>query len=446
MKRIRSCGRLAVLFKRITVALLAAATLAICLGAQEKKKEWKDRTEYDLYENITKTSDANAWLETLGKWSRTYPETDYADIRRQMYLETYRTLERPREAFNAAVEVLKDNPNNLVALSAIVGYVYRLNPPRPDDIDTAEKASSSILNNLDTIYSKENRPPAMTDAEAAKAKPALKVFAQRTIGWIAYTRKDWPKAETELAKVLQLDPSQGQVSYWLGVAILSQAQPEKQPQALYDFARAAAYDGTGALSAADRQQVQTYLDSIYKKYHGSPEGLDKLEAQARMTALPPADLQIKNAAEIEKERIEAQEAADRANPMLALWRSIKVALTGENGSSYFETSMKGAALPGNVNGVTKFKGKLVAMVPAARPKELLLAVGNPAVADVKLRLNDALPGTMEPGGELEFEGVAVSFNKEPFMVMFEVEKSKLAGWTGKNESKKSGVTAKKKAS
>jgi tetratricopeptide (TPR) repeat protein len=434
-------------YKKSAAIFLMLATLALCLPAQEKKPEWKDRAEYDLYDSITKTTDANAWLDTLNRWSAQYPQSDFADVRRKMYLETYRTLDRPREAFNAAVEVLKDNPNNLVALSVIVGFVSRLNPPTAADLEIGEKAASTILNNLDAIYSKDNRPQTMTDADAAKAKPDLKVYAQRTLGWVAYTRKDWPKAETELNRVLQLDPNQGQVSYWLGVTILEEAQPDKQPIALYHFARAAAYDGPGALSPTDRQQVQTYLNSVYKKYHGSADGLDKLTALAKTNAMPPRDLSslIKSAAAIEKERIDAEEAAAKANPMLALWKSIKKELTSDNGQAYFDANMKGAALPAGVNLVVKFKGKLVSMTPAVRPKELVLAIENSEVPDATLKLDSALPGKMEPGADLEFEGVAVSYTKDPFMVTFEVEKNKLAGWTGKNETKKSGGATTKKS-
>ncbi len=425
----------------IITAAAALAALTLGLAAQDKKKEWKDRAEYDLYESITKTSDPNLWLTSLDKWRSQYVQSDYADVRRVMYLETYRSLDRPREAFNAAQDVLKDNPNNLVALSAIVGYVYRLNPPSPADLDTAEKAATQIMANLDAIYAKDNRPAQMSDADASKAKPDLRIFAQRTIGWIAYTRKDWDKAEAELTKVLELDPKQAQVSYWLGVAILGEAKVEKQAAALYDFARAGAYDGPGSMPAADRQQVQTYLNTVYKKYHGSDEGLPQLLAVAKNSAKPPADFKILSQADIQKQRQEAEEIAAKANPMLALWRSIKVELTGAGGAAYFENNMKDAALPGGVNGVTKFKGKIVSMTPVVRPKELLLAIESPQVADTTLKLDSALAGKMEPGEEIEFDGVAKSYTKEPFMVTFEVEKAKIVGWTGKNDAtKKSTVT------
>lgn len=437
------------------IAAVVVLSLAPWLGAQEKKKEWKDRGEYDLYESITKTQDPNQWLSTIDKWKAQYPQSDYADVRRQLTLETYRALNKPREAFNAATEVLKDNPNNLVALSAIVGYVYSLvpfgaNPLTPQqqaDLDTSDKAAQQILSNLDAIYSKDNRPPAMTDAQAAQAKPQLKAFAQKTLGYIAMERKDYKRAQTELTKALDLDPNQAQVSFWLGTVMLAQNQtnPELQPAALYEFARSAAYDGTGALPATDRKQVQDYLSKVYAQYHGSADGLDKLMASSKMSALPPAGFALKSKVDMERERIEAEEAAAKANPMLALWKRVKQELQGPDGAAYFENNMKGAALPAGVNGVTKFKGKIVSMTPETRPKEIVLAIENGTTPDATLKLDSALPGKMDAGSEIEFDGVAESYTKDPFMVTFNVEKSHVEGWAGRNAPATKKHTASRKA-
>ena len=38
---------------------------------------------------------------------------------------------------------------------------------------------------------------------------------------------------------------------------------------------------------------------------------------------------------------------------------------------------------------------------------------------------------MDVGEELSFEGKAIEFRKEPFMLTFDVEKEQLEGWTGK---------------
>lgn len=423
---------------RVVIGAALVSSLMPGLPAQEKKKpDWKDPAEYDLYKPITQTQDPKLWLESLDKWTKQYPQSELADIRRQLYLETYRQLGKTREAFNAAFDVQRDNPNNLFALSTIVGFIYQLTPASPADLDIAERATTRILANLDGIYAKENRPTEMSDADAAKAKPDMRVFAQKTAGWIDWTRKDFKRAEVELAKAIALDPKQAQVSYWLGDAMLEQnkTNPEKQPIALYDFARAAAYDGPTSLPAVDRQNLMAYLNTAYVKYHGSDEGLEKLLASARSSALPPPGFQIKSAAQIEKERIEAEQAFDKAHPERALWKDLKAALTAPAGDTYFETNMRDALVP-------RLKGKLVATSPAAKPKELVLAIENSA-GDVTLKLDGALPGKMEPGGEIEFEGIAKSFTKDPFMVTFETERTKLSGWTGKNESLKKSSSSKK---
>jgi tetratricopeptide (TPR) repeat protein len=431
-------GRSLVLLKRSAATVAIGAALVFSMAGQEKKKpDWKDAAEYDLYKPITQTQDPKLWLDSLDKWTKQYPQSELADIRRQLYLETYRQLGRTREAFGAAVEVLRDNPNNLFALSTIVGSIYQLTPASSADLDVAERATTRIIANLDGIYAKENRPTEMTDADAAKAKPDMRTFAQKTAGWIDWTRKDFARAEVELGKAIALDPKQAQVSYWLADAMLEQnkTNPEKQPAALYYFARAASYDGPTALPAADRKSLTEYLNTAYVKYHGSDEGLDRLVASAKASAVPPSGFQIKSAAQIEKERMEAEQMFDKAHPEKALWKDLKAALTAPAGDTYFETNMRDALVP-------RLKGRLVATSPASKPKELVLAIENSA-GDVTLKLDGALPGKMEPGGEIEFEGIAKSFTKDPFMVTFDAEKAKVIGWTGKSESQKKNTSSKK---
>jgi hypothetical protein len=419
----------------------------------EKKKEWKERAEYELYESVTKSQDPNQWLATLDKWKAQYPQSDFADLRRQLYLASYRALQRPRQIFDAAAEVLGDNPYNLVALSAIVEHVYtvvpfgpaELTPQQSADLEIAEKAAAMLRGNLDVVCSKENRPPDMTDEQVTKAKPALRILAQRAIGYVALERRDYLAARLELTRVLELDPAQGQVSFWLARALLAQnkTNPELQPAALYDFARASVTEGAAALSTGDRQTLSAYLRDVYVKYHGSADGLDQLLALAKSSALPPAAFAIESKTDIEKRKFEAEAELERANPSVGLWKRIRTELQREGGDAYFDASMKGCALPGNVNGVVKFKGTLVGMMPTVRPRELVLAIENPDKPDVTLRLDSALAGKMELGAEISFEGVADSFSKDPFMITFTVEKSKIEGWAGKVPSASKKSAAKK---
>jgi len=431
-----------VLIKKTIAAVVAVTALTFGLSAQEaKKKEWKDRAEYDLYTAMAAEKTPAARLADLDKWKSTYPESDYADVRLQAYLITYQQVSRPQDAVNTAQDILKADPNDFRALSAIVFAIYTLSPvgaavtPQvAPALDAAEKSARYLLDNLDKVYAAEKKPQGASDADWGKAKSDEKALAQRSLGYVYMQRKDNEKATAELTKAVQMDPTQAQVSYWLAGALYAQAKakPEVVPAALYSYARAAAYDGPGSLPAAGRQQVETFLKRAYTTYHGSATGLDQLEAQAKTNALPAGEIKIDSVVDIAKAKAEEEAKAAAADPMGALWKSLRDQLTGDNGQSYFESGMKDADLPGGAGGVKMFKGKIISMTPETKPKEVVVSIGDGTTADALLKFDPPLPGKMEPGETLEFSGTAKEFTKSPFMVTFEVEKDNLTGWTGKN--------------
>jgi hypothetical protein len=424
-----------------TAAALVAAIAVPHAVAQDKKPEWKERAEYDLYDSAAKETNPATRLATLNKWRANYSDSGYADVRQDMFLITYQQLvqqqpARAREGFNIAVETLATRPNSWRALSAVVSYPYLFSSVSETELDAAQKGAARILDHLDEIYAPSQKPAEIKDAEWARQKPEMKVYAQRTLAWIEMQRKNNAGLEREANKALALDPNQAQVSYWLASAIAARIkdQPERYPVALYHYARATGYDGPGALIPADRQKIRDFLTNAYTKYHGSADGMDALIASARTSAVPPSDWKgVESAAEIARRKQLADEEEARKNPRLALWRNLRRELTGEKGGEYFESSMRGALLPGTaIEGVTKFKGKLVGLSPDTKPRQLMLSIEGGPEADVMLKLDNALPGKMDIGSELEFEGIASSFTRDPFMVIFEVEKSKLVGWAGKN--------------
>ena len=112
--------------------------------------------------------------------------------------------------------------------------------------------------------------------------------------------------------------------------------------ALYYFARAATYDGTGGLAPAGRQQAMNYVQRAYKGYHGSDEGFNDLLATAKAQPTPAADYHIKSAGEIAKAKQEDQQKKDEAeaasHPELVLWKNIKTQLTAADGATYFSSA------------------------------------------------------------------------------------------------------------
>jgi hypothetical protein len=444
--------------KNSILKLISAAGLGLSLGwvlaAQEPakpdtaKKDWKGQEEYNLFQAYQK-ADAKGKIEALDKWKAAFATSDFAEEREEQYLFVYQQLNMSREAFDKAAEILKTRPNHFYSLSAIERLVYALPPPpKPADLDTAERVSKYLLGNADAVFAASNKPSDVKDADWTTYKPAMKNAAQATLAWVYVQRKDHPKAETELAKYLQLDPTQAQTSLTLGGELLAQNQehPEKLPLGLYQFARAASYDGPNALPMPARKQALDYLTKTYTTYHGSKEGLDSLLAQAKNSPFPPAGFSIESARDIAAKKAAAEEDFVKAHPDLGLWQTaVKDPLTKDGGEAYFESTMKGALLPGGANSVQKFKGKIVSMTPETKPKQVVLALEQPGVPDVTLELSEALPGKMEAGEELQFEGVAKAYTRQPFMVVFETEPDKIVGWTGKNPPKSSAAKSKAKA-
>src|SRR5258708_2709472 len=355
-----------------------------------------------MYQAILKEQQPVKRLEMLDGWKQKFPKTDYEDIRQQAYLQTY---------------------------SQVMTAAYSSQDPQV--WAAGLKSAEAVTSNFDTLFS--FKPAEVSDADWATAKKQVRALAQNMPGYVALQQKNFAKAETEFTKVLQQDPTQAQVSFWLFITAASE-KPPKWPLLLFSLARSAMYDGEGALDAQHRQANKTDFEGRYVKYHGATDGMVEVENLAKANALPPADLKILSKVEIAKTAADAKEKQEeefrKQNPMLALWVQIKTALIAADGANYFDGSSKGAALPGGVNGVTEFKGKLIEAKPAIRPKELVLSIEDGKTPDVTLKLDAALVGKMEPGAEIGFQGVATGYTANPYMVTFEVEKAKLPGWKG----------------
>ena len=164
------------------------------------------------------------------------------------------------------------------------------------------------------------------------------------------------------------------------------------------------------------------MRKAYNSYHGQDDaGLNELKNLAKSQPAPPADFKVKTSTEI---AVEKEEEFKKSNPQLALWMGVKKMLTAPDGAQYFETSMKGAAVPA-------LKGKVISAKPPVRSKEIVVGVADPNTPEITLKLDAPLKGKPELGEEIEFEGVPTAFQPDPFMITFDVEVAKIKGLTVK---------------
>jgi len=398
----------------------------------KKFKDDKEQTEA-IAANTEK--DPKAQLEKLDKWKADYPETEYDVERLDLYFKAYAAAKQWHDQIGVAQVLLKKFPDSLAALRSVLVAFSQISSPTDDDRKAAIDAAHYIIDHQDQVFAADKaKENGMTDAQWKDLKPQMVAYANTQIDKIVEDQ-----GKDAVLAALGKDPTRVALNVWLGKTILEEAKkghPELQAGVIFHYARAAAYTGPGCLDPKARDGMKGFVDRAYKTYHGSLEGEDKLLAFAAANALP-GDYHIKSTVDIANEDAAKAAKEREGNPMLAQWRDVKAILTADNGQAKFDADIKDSALP-------KFSGKIISMTPANRPKSIVIAVEKDGVADCTLTFEAALPGKMEPGETLTFEGIAKSFTKDPYMLTMEVEKDKLEGWTGKNAPGRGPVQQKKK--
>lgn len=386
-------------------------------------KNYKDRGEYDLYNQaVQQAKDPKAQLQTVQTWQDKYPQTDFQTERLQLFISALRQLAASdpaaaKQLIEKCNALLKIDPKNFQA-----NYFIALWGPRtggasapPDLQGEVDTAAHAVLDNLPP------KPANMSDADWDKAKGAIQAVAHNSLAWEDIQKKDNAGAESEYKASLQADPSQANVSAGYAKMLIDDKDDAKIPQALFEYARAAQYDGPGALPADQRQKLMDYIKAQYTSYHGSADGLDQMMAQAKTSPLPPDGFTIQNANKL------AQDAADKLNQRIAsdppfkIWYAIKANLQ-EKGDSFFNSDVKDVEVPGGAEGVKDFSGTVISLDPADRPTKVVLGVQDPATPDATLEFSQPLPpdalNVIKVGQKIEFSGIADAYVKDPYMLTF----------------------------
>lgn len=386
-------------------------------------KNYKDRGEYDLYSQITQTQDAKKRLDLLNQWQTKYPQSDFAQDRLQYFVATLGQLAASdpsvrQQLIDKCKELLKVDPKNFTAFyyialwSPSVGGVS----PSPEQLSTTEMGARGVIEGADAAFPSSKKPANMSEADWTKAKNQVLAIAHNALAWVATSKKDNATAENEYKESLTVNPDQGNISYLYGKFLMDE---KKYPDALFEFARAAQYDGPSAVPANARPQLLAYFNKVYGQFHGSPDGADKVLAAAKTSAVPPPDFKIVGAGDIAKqEAAELQKRMD-SDPAFKLWYTIKTNLVGDKGQSFFDSDVKDFEIPGGAQGVKDFSGTVISVDPPDRPTNVVLGVEDPTKPDATLTFSDPLPpNSVKVGDKLEFSGAADSFTASPYMMVF----------------------------
>jgi len=398
------------MLRRITHATLAGSLLLLVTAAalpspQEKAaKVPKDQQEYELINKTFQEANPATKLQLLDQWTEKYPTTAFDEERIRLYMASYQGTNQGAKAVETAKEILKKIPGDFSANFTIASLTPFLGKSDAATYDAGVNAAKALLaGGIDKQFAAALKPAPVTQAQWDGAKTQAQTSAHQTIGWVAMQRKENVGAEKEFSAVLKLNPASAQVSYWLAQVVLAQAKPDKNVLAIFSFARAATYDGPGALAPEGRQKVGEYLTQLYTKFAGTEEGLAELKAKAKGSPFPPAGLEIKSAAIRKFEHLKKMRAD---HPLRYVFIDIKAGLLGPTGDATWA----------DLNGKLTPAMRLIVLgsEPAERPKTIRLTSTEGGNTEVVLNLENRLRTGVRAGSELKFEGVAAGLTKAPF--------------------------------
>ena len=398
------------MLRKITHAALASSLLLLVTAAalpspQEKaEKRPKDQQEYELINKTFKETNPATKLQLLDQWKEKYPTTAFDEERMRQYMAAYQGTNQGVKAVETAKEILTKIEVDFGANFTIASLTPFLGKSDAATYDAGVNAAKALLGGgIDKQFAAALKPAQVSQAKWDDAKKQARTSAHQTTGWVAMQRKQNVEAEKEFSAVLKLNETSAQVSYWLAQVVLAQAKPDKNTLAIFSFARAATYDGPGALAPEGRQKVGEYLEQLYEKFAGTEEGLAELKAQAEASAFPPARLEIKSAA---VRKFEHEQKMRKEHPLRYVFIDLKTNLQGANGDAIW-SDLNGKLTP-------EMRLIVVGSEPPDRPKTIRLTSTAGGSTEVVLNLENRLRSGLRTGSELKFEGVAAALTKQPF--------------------------------
>ena len=415
-------------FKRAMAAIALGSLSFVTVWAQAPAKNWKDRAEYDLAQQITKETNNQTKLDLLKQWKEKYPTSEMQDVRYAQVLATYQAMGNAKGMMDTAKEQVAADPKSFTGLYYMNLLTLSMNDTAEGALDQGEKAGKSFLGIMDDFFSPARKPATLTDEQWKKERGNSEAIAYKTLGWVALNRKQYDESQKYCVEALTRNPAEVQCAVWAGTANVRTKKLERQGIALFFFARAAVYDGPGALPQQTRDQMRASFEKNYLNFHGDNSGMAEMLAAAKASPVPPADLKLESKDEILAKN---EEALKKSNPNLALWISIKRQLSAENGAAYFASDLKDAHIPGGaeVGGtkIDKFKAKVVSCDAPKKAKKIIVGISSPDMSEITLNLETAVAACPDRGTDIEFVGSPSEFTAEPFNLTFAVENKDVVG-------------------
>ena len=300
--------------------LVCAAALAMALAAHDiaaqTRNSFANPAEYDAYVTALNTRDATKRATAMEVFIAWYPGSVLKTEAFEQAIAAWHAANQPAKADAIAVRLLQVDPDNVRAL-ANRAYAGRTAAAAGDPAALAP-AVAAAERGLAALP-RWQKPVSLTDAAFARVKEQMAGVFHGTVGFAALQAKDYDKARRHYGQSVAAEPDNLQDVYQLAVA-----QLEGTPLDALGFWYAArsiviAKAGKNEAAAAD---IDRYVRSRYRLYHGSEEGWDALLARVASGARQPPDGfagSIQRALTPPERALEVAKAGDPATLTFTAW-------------------------------------------------------------------------------------------------------------------------------
>ncbi len=280
----------------VTVLALAssamgAAPTMLAQSANSSTITIKDPAEYNAYNSAIGQPTPQAKEQAIEAFLQQYPNSVVKQQMLEVLMGAYSETGNTQKALDTARKVLAVDPNDMRAL-ALSAFVLRAQAGQK----TNPAEAQPLLDEAAADAQKGLNAPAPTGADAAnfdKMKTAVTPLFNGAIAADDLEKKDYAGAiqnfQAELKAMPEPDTTKGPAiedTYLLGTAY-TQQNPQDLVNAVWYLARAAAY-----APEPFKDQIQKAAQYWYKKYHGTMDGFDQVQAQSKTSLMPPAGFTI----------------------------------------------------------------------------------------------------------------------------------------------------------
>ncbi len=392
---------------------LIAVTALLLIAAPARAQQITDAQEYNAYVLALNEKDGAKQIQLLDAFLAAYPRTVVKEQALELKLRAQQASGQMGE--QSARDILQVNPNNTTAM-LVLSYAFMQSPLSESDPAFQQKLSNAEANakhGIETVNALV-KPANVSDDVFQGSKNTMLATHDQALAIIGLYRKDYAASLDAFKQAAQITPNDAALFYRIGDT-LTKERPVKWDAALWAFARAASLEGPGAMNAAGKQQVDSYLTRAYTAYHGSDEGLAQLKEQAKAAAFPPDGFHIKTKVEMAPPPPPPPPEPPIPDDVTKMPFGQIAVVLGKDDDKAKEVFTKLKAVGG-----MDLEGVIVSATPPVAPRTVHIAVlkktqETEGAYDVVLLLAaPVLRARVAKGKSVEFEGTVKDFKASPF--------------------------------